>query len=110
MAHIIAAHAGLAEEYLHMLISYMREDGEEIWQDGNFLEHEGLQQDLLRGIGHLARVMPDILRRRGVGRDLSPIWTLRMPRYAPLAAQALGLLGDRGRSRASNWPWRPCCA
>ncbi len=40
MAEIMCLHEGLADEYIHMLISYMRPDGEESWQDGNFLEHD----------------------------------------------------------------------
>eukprot|EP00362_Geleiidae_sp_MMETSP1317_P000447 CAMPEP_0201284794 /NCGR_PEP_ID=MMETSP1317-20130820/84991_1 /ASSEMBLY_ACC=CAM_ASM_000770 /TAXON_ID=187299 /ORGANISM="Undescribed Undescribed, Strain Undescribed" /LENGTH=71 /DNA_ID=CAMNT_0047606373 /DNA_START=1077 /DNA_END=1289 /DNA_ORIENTATION=- len=42
MAEVMTCNKGLAEEYIHMLISYMREDGEELFQDGNFLEHESL--------------------------------------------------------------------
>ena len=39
MAEAMAQHETLAQEYGHMLISYMREDGEELCQDGNYLEH-----------------------------------------------------------------------
>jgi len=43
----------LAEEYLHMLVSYMREDGPKAFQDGNFIELPMLQRGLLWGIGRL---------------------------------------------------------
>lgn len=92
MAEIMACHPGLAEEYLHMLLSYMRKDGDEIWQDGNFLEHELLQRDLLRGIGRLATVMPDELRRRGATTDLPPYLDSPDPEIRALAARVLGLL------------------
>ena len=51
MGEIMARHAGLAEEYARVFMSYTREDG-------NYLENEMLQRDLLRGIG----------RRRGLRR------------------------------------------
>lgn len=51
MAEIMCRHEGLADEYIHILISYMRPDGEEEWQDGNFLEHEILQQVRLSALG-----------------------------------------------------------
>ncbi|MGW8321207.1 MAG: DVU0298 family protein [Thermodesulfobacteriota bacterium] len=61
MAEIMAVHEGLAEEYAHMLVSYMREDG-------NYLENPLLQRDLLRGIGRLSRARPDLMK--GHGADL----------------------------------------
>ena len=55
MGEILACHEGLAKEYAHILISYTREDG-------NFLEHEGLQRGLIWGIGRLAQVRPHIMQ------------------------------------------------
>jgi hypothetical protein len=49
MGEIMAQNARLAGEYARMLVSYVR-------PDGNFLEHEGLQQGLLWALGRLARV------------------------------------------------------
>jgi len=100
MAHIMAAHAGLADEYIHMLLSYMREDGEEQWQDGEGLEHEALQRDLLRGIGFLARTMPHELLRRRVLDDLIPYLQSQDAEVRALAAQAIGLLGDSEPDKA----------
>lgn len=54
MAEIMFHHQRLAEEYLHMLVSYMREDGSELFQDGNYIELPMLQRGLLWGIGRLA--------------------------------------------------------
>jgi HEAT repeat protein len=55
IGEILAAHRGLAQEYAHLLLSYAREDG-------NYLEHEGLQRGLLWGIGRLAEKRPELIR------------------------------------------------
>ena len=55
MGEIMAIHRGLAQEYAHILISYAR-------QDGNYLEHEGLQRGLLWGIGRLSEKRPELVR------------------------------------------------
>ncbi len=70
MAEVMCQHAGLAEEYVHMLISYMREDGEELYQDGNYLEHPLLQQGLLWGIARMSGCRPRLLIERGAGADI----------------------------------------
>ena len=53
LAEIMCHSAQLRKEYLHMLLSYMREDGEALYQDGNYLELPMLQRGLLWGIGRL---------------------------------------------------------
>ncbi len=93
MAEIMCRHAGLAEEYVHMLISYMREDGEEIWQDGNFLEHPLLQRGLLWGVARLSRCRPDLLRARGAGNDIPQYLAAADAATRGLAALASGRLG-----------------
>ena len=52
MGEIMACHDGLADEYAHMLVAYMREDG-------FYLELEQLQRGLMWGLGRLARDKPD---------------------------------------------------
>ncbi len=71
MAEIMAMHNGLADEYLHMLISYTREDGPELFQDGNYLELPMLQRGVLWGIGRLCHVKPEMMRERGIEDDIS---------------------------------------
>lgn len=71
MAEIIYNHDQLAEEYLHMLISYCREDGPEPFQDGNFLELPHLQRGLLWGIGRVAGKRGITLIANGVVSDLN---------------------------------------
>ena len=55
MGEILACHEGLANEYAHVLLSY-------VMKDGNYLEHEMLQRDLLRGIGRLSQVRPELVK------------------------------------------------
>jgi len=92
MAEIMSLHDGLAREYVHMLISYMREDGEEIWQDGNFLEHETLQQGLLWGAGRLALSRRQLVLNEGMEQDLPPYLDSADGTVRGLAARAIGLL------------------
>ncbi|MDH5299388.1 MAG: HEAT repeat domain-containing protein, partial [Desulfobulbaceae bacterium] len=61
MASALACHGGLAAEYTHVLVSFMREDG-------FFLEYEPLQRGLMWGIGRLAEVRPALLRAKGAER------------------------------------------
>lgn len=72
MAEAMCRHAGLAEEYVHMLISYMREDGEEICQDSNYIEHPLLQRGLLWGVARMSSCRPRLLVERGAGADIPP--------------------------------------
>ncbi len=53
MAECMSCNDILFKEYSHMLISYMREDGPELLQDGNYLEYPYLQRGLLWGIARL---------------------------------------------------------
>jgi hypothetical protein len=112
MAEIMSLHDGLAQEYVHMLISYMREDGEEICQDGNFLEHETLQQGLLWGAGRLALSRRQLVLEKGMEQDLPPHLDADDGTARGLAARAMGLLGtaaslDRLQElRADDFPVR----
>jgi hypothetical protein len=92
MAESMCHHAGLAEEYVHMLISYMREDGEEICQDGNYIEHPLLQRGLLWGVARLSGCRPELLRTRGAGADIPPYLQAADAETRALAAVACGNL------------------
>ncbi len=56
MAEIMSCHRGIAEEYSHMLVSYMREDG-------NFQEHEIMQRGVLWGVARLAQAWLDLMQK-----------------------------------------------
>lgn len=86
MAECIACHSGLAREYAHILISYMREDG-------YYLEYEPLQRGLMWGLGRVARVRPALLHDKQAPRYLLPYLDASDPTVRGLAARALGQLG-----------------
>ena len=97
MADIMTCNEKLAEEYAHMLLSYMREDGDEPWQDGNYLEHETLQQGLLWGAGRLAMSRKKLMLDKGMAEDLPPYLDARDGSVRGLAVRAMGLLGEPKR-------------
>lgn len=70
MAEVMCRSDELRKEYIHMLISYMQEDGDELFQDGNYLELPLLQRGLLWGIGSLCHKFPDEMRGKRLDIDL----------------------------------------
>ena len=86
MAEILALHGGLAEEYAHMLVSYMREDG-------NYLESPFLQRDLLRGVGRLSGARPELMKKLGADVHLLPFLESSDRIVQGLAAWCAGILG-----------------
>ncbi len=92
LAEAMYLHAGLAKEYIHMLISYMRQDGDELLQDGNFLEHPILQRGLLWGVARLSERRQDLLLKKGAGNDILAYLASPDQQVRGLAALALGRL------------------
>ncbi len=103
MAEACCAHAGIAKEYLHMLISYMHEDGEELCQDGNYLEHLTLQRGLLWGIARVASCRPQLLRQRGVGPEVAAYLDSPDAEVRGLATLTVGLLRYRAALPQLEW-------
>lgn len=87
MGETIACHQGLAEEYSHVLVSFMREDG-------FFLELEAMQGGLLWGVARAAAVRPQLLREKNVVRYLPPYFNSTDPLVLGCACLALGRLGE----------------
>jgi HEAT repeat protein len=87
MGEIMACHEGLANEYAHILISYIREDG-------NFLDNQLLQRGVIWGLGRLAQVRRHILIKRGASPHLRPFIRSSDATIRALSAWTLGLLGD----------------
>jgi hypothetical protein len=85
MGEILARHAGLAAEYLHILLSYAREDG-------NPLDNDGLLQGVLWGLTRVAETRSDLLH------DTAGHLTVHLQspdaRVRALAVVLLGVLGD----------------
>ena len=94
MAECLCRDERLAGEYAHMLVSYMREDGEELCQDGNFIEHPLLQRGVVWGIGRLAGCRRELLQQLGAGRDLGRYLEAEDPELRGLAALAAGRLRE----------------
>ncbi len=93
MAEAMFHHDRLNDEYLHMLISYMRQDGELEHQDGNFLELPELQRGVLWGICRLAEKRAALLMEKEIVPDLLAYLPSGDATVRGLAAKALGLLG-----------------
>ena len=91
MSEIIAVHNRLAEEYGHMLVAYMREDG-------FYLELPQLQQGLMWGLARLAMVNPSLLKAKNVVTYLLPYLDSPDSTVRGLAAWALGLLQSKEAS------------
>ena len=87
MAEAMACHPRLAEEYVRILLSYIREDG-------NFLEYEPLRRGALWGIGRLAQVHPEILIELEAAKHIRPYLEDDNESSRSLSAQALRMLGD----------------
>lgn len=84
MGEALARSAKLADEYSSIFCSYADENG-------NFLEHEGLQQGLLWGWIQIARVRPNVLQH---GESLlTKYLDSQNPAVRGLGAMAIGLVG-----------------
>lgn len=92
MAEVMFYNDQLCEEYLHMLLSYMRQDGPLEHQDGNFLELPELQRGVIWGICRLAEKRATLLVEKGVVPDLLAYLPSKDPTVRGLAVKALGLL------------------
>jgi HEAT repeat protein len=103
MGEIMAGHDGLAQEYTHILVAYMREDG-------FFLELEMLQRGLMWGLGRLAQARPSLLRTKSAAAYLLPYLDSPDAVVRGLAARALGLLQAKeavsGLAKLSSDPGR----
>jgi hypothetical protein len=93
MAEIMCHSLPLRKEYLHMLISYMREDGEALFEDGNYLELPMLQRGLLWGVGRLCQEHQGEMIERRIIADVSAYLKSSDMHVIGLAIWCLGLLG-----------------
>jgi hypothetical protein len=84
LGEIMAVNRQLAEEYSHMLVSYMREE--------NFLELPALQHGLLWGIGRLAMARPELLLKYDADGYMSHYLESSDPVVLGLASRNFGIL------------------
>lgn len=87
MGEIMACHAGLAEEYAHILVANMREKG-------NFLELPMLQRGLMWGIGRLAGTRPELMKKKNAGLHILQYLESVDPEVRGRAVWALEQLGS----------------
>lgn len=100
MAEIIASQPQLADEYLHMLLSYTQEDGEGLFEDGNYIELPMLQRGLLWGIGRLCPLYGERIGRDGGLVRLAAYLPSADPVVRGMALWCLGRLAAEGMGAA----------
>jgi len=87
MGEALARHEGLAREYAHLLVSYLR-------KDGNYLEYEPLQKGVLWAIGRLGQVRPELLKSCSAPQYVEPFLHSSDGPLRGLAVRALGWIGS----------------
>jgi len=85
LGEIMAETSWLAEEYSHMLVSYMREE--------NYLELPALQRGLMWGLGRLALVRPDLLLKNNADGYMELYLESQDKEILGLASRNFGILG-----------------
>jgi len=93
MSEIMCHSTVLRDEYLHMLISYMRQDGNELHQDGNYLELPMLQRGLLWGVARLCQLHGEEMAGKQIVDDVAAYLDSTDLHVVALAIWTLGLLG-----------------
>lgn len=97
MAEVMCNSRVLRKEYLHLLVSYIHQDGEELFQDGNYLELPMLQRGLLWGIGRLCQAhLPEMLALQ-VNEEIAAYLDSEDIYVNALALWCIGLLGGECR-------------
>jgi len=93
MAEVMSHSRPLGKEYLHMLVSYTIDDGPELFQDGNFLELDLMQEGVLWGLCRVAPGYKDELLQLGVSGGLNVYFQSSKAQVRGLACRLSGLLG-----------------
>ena len=90
LGEIMASHEELAGEFSHLLVSYLR-------KNGNSPADESLQRGVVWGLGRLAKVRPHILKGQEVevGPLLCPYLNSSDAAIRALAAWTMGSLGAK---------------
>lgn len=99
MAEAMVNHRQLSAEYLHMLVSYTKEDGPELCQDGNYLELPELQRGLLWGLSRMIEHDPTEFDRFDFIDDLADYLLSDDLVVRALAGRCLCGLGEREKVR-----------
>lgn len=92
MAEVMYRSRPLADEYLHLLVSYTLDDGPVLFQDGNFIELELLQEGVLWGLCRLADVYRQELITLRLGENLDAYFQSSSSTVRGLACKISGQL------------------
>ncbi len=92
MAEVMYYSRPLGREYLHMLVSYTKDDGPELFQDGNFLELDMMQEAVLWGLCRVAPVYPDQLADHNLDANLDVYFLSPSARIKGLVCRLAGVL------------------
>lgn len=93
MAEVMFHCRPLGGEYLHMLVSYTMDDGPELFQDGNFLELDLLQEGVLWGLCRVAPLYREELLDLRVNENLTVYLDSDNATVKGLACRLVRLLG-----------------
>ncbi len=83
----------LAAEYMHMLVSYARGDGPELFQDGNFIELPLLQRGVLWGLCRLAEKYREQLVKKEAHENIGFYLSSEDAQVRGTASLLCGMLG-----------------
>ncbi|MGI9568250.1 MAG: DVU0298 family protein, partial [Desulfobulbia bacterium] len=92
MAEVMYHSHPLSWEYLHMLVSYTLDDGPAMFQDGNFLELDLLQEGVMWGLCRVAPIYKDELLNLGLGENIDVYFCSKNSCVKGLACRLAGLL------------------
>jgi len=92
MAEVMFNCRPLGNEYLHMLVSYTLDDGPELFQAGNFLELDLMQEGVLWGLCRVAPSYKEKLLHLGVGAALQVYFHSTNHRVRGLVCRLAGIL------------------
>ncbi|MGI9537179.1 MAG: DVU0298 family protein [Desulfocapsaceae bacterium] len=92
MAEVMYHSRPLKREYLHMLVSYTLDDGPAMFQDGNFLELDMLQEGVMWGLCRVAPICKDELLRLGLDKNIDVYLRSKNSCVKGLACRLAGFL------------------
>lgn len=92
MGEVLANQRQLADEYLHLLVSYTLDDGAAAFQHGNLLEHEILQEGVLWGLCRVAPQHRERLLEAGLAAQIERYFDAARSGVRGLACRLCGQL------------------
>lgn len=100
MAEVMYHSPPLSREYLHMLVSYTLDDGPAMFQDGNFLELDLLQEGVMWGLCRAAPMYKEELCKLGLDENIDVYLQSKNSSVKGLACRLAGLLNLKKKQRS----------